>query len=68
MFKPFIYALTQFGLVQHPFGLHSGLHVCSVRGLLFLCFFGLSILANAPVATEQTNASISIFFITLFYN
>jgi hypothetical protein len=59
-----IYAFAQFGIGQHPVGLQSdGLQFCCVHCLLFLNFLGLLLLANAPVANEQTIASIRIFFI-----
>ena len=64
----FIYIFTQFVFVQQGFCWHSGGQVCSVHCLLRFCFLGFLPLAKAPVANEQTNASISIFFIMLFYN
>lgn len=63
------YAFLQFGIGQQLAGLQSaGLHVCwVVHCLAFLAFFPfLSLLAKAPVAIEQTIASISIFFMMLF--
>lgn len=61
------YALLQL-FVQQPLSLQAGVHVCCVHCLLCFSFLGLWSLAKAPVANEQTNASISIFFITLFNN